>query len=110
LKIKKNILFLEDIGERPHRVDRMLMQFEQAGIFNDVQAVVFGHFLLNDSKDRRDLWNDVMIRFAKRMKFPVFRGLPVGHDQKVQHTLPFNTAAVLNGGAQGSLIVESGIK
>lgn len=109
LRPGKNILFLEDIGERPHRVDRMLTQLEQAGWFDRVQAVVFGYFQLEDSKDRRDLWNDVIERFARSAKFPVYSGLKVGHDKKVQYTLPFNTKATLQGGAKASLIVSTGI-
>lgn len=109
-KPKNCILFLEDTGERPHRVDRMLTQAAQAGWFNDVRAVVFGHFSLSDAKDRRILWNDVMDRFAKSVKVPVLRGLPVGHDPKRQFTLPFQTQAVLKTGAKASLQVESGIR
>lgn len=103
------ILFLEDTGERPHRVDRMLTQAAQAGWFKDVRAVVFGYFQLNDAKDRRILWSDVMDRFARSMKVPVFKGLPVGHDPKRQFTMPFNTPAVLQTGRKGTLTVQTGI-
>ena len=41
----KRILFLEDTGERPHRVDRMLAQITQAGWLAGAKAVIFGHFL-----------------------------------------------------------------
>lgn len=106
----KCILFLEDTGERPHRVDRMLSQAKQAGWFDDVQAVVFGYFQLFNAKDKRGLWTDVMTRFAAESRVPVFKGLKVGHDAKVQYTLPFNTRAVLEGGSKASLIVASGIR
>jgi len=103
-------LFLEDTGERPHRVDRMLAQAAQAGWFKDVHAVVFGYFSLSDARDRRVLWNDVMARFAKSVKVPVLRGLPVGHDPKRQFTLPFQTPAVLKTGGTASLQVQTGIR
>lgn len=109
-KPKGCILFLEDTGERPHRVDRMLTQAAQAGWFKDVRAVVFGYFQLNDAKDRRVLWKDVMERFAKSVNVPVFSGLPVGHDPKRQFTLPFNTPAVLETGRKGKLKVQTGIE
>lgn len=106
----KHILFLEDIGERPHRVDRMLTQLAQSGCFDGVQAVVFGHFNLTESKDRRGLWNDVVPRFAASMRIPVLAGLPVGHDPKLQFTLPFNTPSELTLGRSPALRVSSGIR
>ena len=101
------ILFLEDIGERPHRVDRMLTQIEQAGWLRSARAVVFGHFLLEDPKDRRQLWSDVIERFAQGQKIPVLSGLPVGHNQRRQLTLPFLMPAELKLGRQPSLRVQS---
>jgi muramoyltetrapeptide carboxypeptidase len=105
----KHILFLEDTGERPHRVDRMLSQFAQAGMFRGVRAVVFGYFQLSDAQDRRGLWRDVLPRFAEEMRIPVLRGLKVGHDPAVQYTLPFNTPAELRLGRAPALYVKSGI-
>ncbi len=109
LKPNGHVLFFEDTGEAPHRVDRMLSQFAQAGWFKNTKAIIFGHFLLDDSKLRRDLWNDVIPRFAASVNFPVFKGLPVGHNRKVQFPLPFNTAVVLKTGARAHLSVASGI-
>jgi muramoyltetrapeptide carboxypeptidase LdcA involved in peptidoglycan recycling len=88
----------------------MLSQAAQAGWFKDVRAVVFGYFNLADAKDRRVLWNDVIERFAKSVKVPVLRGLPVGHDPKRQLTLPFQTPAVLKTGGKATLQVQTGIR
>lgn len=38
------ILFLEDIAEAPYRIDRMLVQLEQAGGLQGVRAIVLGSF------------------------------------------------------------------
>ncbi len=109
LKPNGHILFFEDIGEAPHRVDRMLSQFAQAGWFKHTKAIVFGHFLLSDARLRRDLWSDVIPRFAASVGFPVFYGLPVGHNAKVQMPMPFNTQVVLKTGARAHLVADSGI-
>jgi muramoyltetrapeptide carboxypeptidase len=101
------ILFFEDVGERPHRVDRMLAQFEQAGWFKGARAVVFGPFILKDHADRRDVWIDVIPRFAKVQKIPVVCGLPVGHDPKRQWPLPFNGEATLSTGRVCRLNVDN---
>ncbi|HMN70166.1 MAG TPA: LD-carboxypeptidase [Bdellovibrionales bacterium] len=107
---KGDILFLEDTGERPYRLDRMLQQLQQAGLFKNVRAVVLGHFQLNDAKERRLIWSEVMPRFAESLAVPVLAGLPVGHDVKKQYPLPFNTLAELRTGARASLSVRSGIR
>ncbi len=109
LRPKNNILFFEDTGERPHRVDRMLTQFSQAGWFKDCRAIVLGHFLLNSAKDRRGLWSDVFARFAREAKIPLVSGLPIGHDPRQQRTLPLWTPAELHLGSKPSLTVHSGI-
>jgi len=91
LRPKGGILFLEDIGERPHRVDRMLTQMRQAGWFEHCRAVLLGNFLLESAKDRRGIWQDVIPRFASELKIPLLAGMPVGHGDGWQRTLPLNT-------------------
>ena len=109
LRVKGHLLFFEDLGERPHRVDRMLTQFSQAGWFKNCRGVLLGDFLLKDNRDRRQLWSDVFARFARESKVPLIAGLPVGHDPRRNHTLPLNTPAELRLGAHPSLKVASGI-
>ncbi len=104
------ILFFEDIGERPHRMDRMLTQFEQVGWFRNARAVVLGDFILGESKDRRNLWKDVIPRFAEAQKIPVLCGLPVGHSSRRQWPLPLNTWAELALGVRGQLTVKSPVR
>lgn len=107
---KNCILFFEEIGERPHKVDRMLTQFAQAGWFKRARAVIFGHLLIHNALDRRGMWNDVIPRFANSVRIPVLCGLPSGHDPKSQFPLPFNTPSKLVTGGRAHLTVESGIR
>lgn len=107
LDVRGKILFLEDIGERPHRMDRMLVQFEQTGLLKSAKAIVFGDMVLGHDQERKQLWSEVIHGFAKRQKFPVFKGLKVGHGP-VQQILPLNTSAVLKGGKSGALTVDIG--
>ncbi|MCB9026560.1 MAG: LD-carboxypeptidase [Bdellovibrionaceae bacterium] len=95
---KGKILALEDIGERGYRVDRMLVQLEQAGVFKGVRSVIFGDFVggeENKAEDCKYLWRDVQKRFATEAKFPVLKGLPFGHGA-FQRPMPFNTSAKLH--------------
>jgi muramoyltetrapeptide carboxypeptidase len=43
-KVKGGILFLEDINEHPYRVERMLLQLQQAGVIDAQAAVLLGDF------------------------------------------------------------------
>jgi muramoyltetrapeptide carboxypeptidase LdcA involved in peptidoglycan recycling len=43
-KASGRILFLEDVDERPYRIDRMMVQIEQAGGLDDVRAIILGDF------------------------------------------------------------------
>lgn len=109
LKPGPHILFFEDTGERPHRVDRMLTQMTQAGWFKNCRAIVLGGFILKDPRDLRILRQDVFPRFAATLKIPFLAGLAVGHKDRGQRTLPLNTPARLYLGQSPRLVVDSGI-
>lgn len=107
IKLKNQILFLEDIGERPHRLDRMLTQLTQANVLRGAKAIVFGDFVLGDPTEKRKLWSEVVHRFAKEQSFPIYRGLKAGHGP-IQRTIPLNTTAKLKCGTEGKLVIETG--
>ncbi|MBS0271106.1 MAG: LD-carboxypeptidase [Proteobacteria bacterium] len=73
------ILFLEDVDERGYRIDRMLVQLEQAHIFKNVKAIVLGDFVGGEEKDGTSLIPPVLKRFADNTKAPVFRLPGCGH-------------------------------
>ncbi len=101
------ILFFEDRGEAAHRVDRMLEQMNQAGIFKKVKAVVFGDLQFDRPENEKMIWQDVIPRFAKAAGFPVLKGLPAGHGQR-QRLIPFFTKAELRLGKKAKLNIQSG--
>lgn len=107
MKVKNKILFLEDIGERPHRLDRMLTHLQQSGVLSGVKAIVFGDLVLSDKDEKRKLWSEVVHRFAKEQNFPIFRGIKAGHGP-IQRTVPLNTLATLKCGREGKLVVDTG--
>lgn len=95
LQSKNKILFLEEINERAYRIDRALQHFSQAGILNDVAAIIFGDFLGGNEPDGSNLISGVLKRFAENVNFPVFSTPNIGHgaDNK---PLPLATPATLN--------------
>ena len=52
---KGHVLFLEDVAERPYRLDRMLTQLRLAGVLDSASAIVLGEFPDCDEPQRRAL-------------------------------------------------------
>jgi muramoyltetrapeptide carboxypeptidase len=80
-QVKGGILFLEDVGEHPYRVERMLTQLLYAGVLKSQKAVLLGQF--NNYRlaphDRGFLMQTVVDWLRREIKAPVFTGLPFGH-------------------------------
>ena len=95
------IVLLEDIGERPYRLDRSLTQLRQAGAFNGVVGFAIGQLTdceLNDpSADYSAL--EVVLGTLKDLRVPVVSQLPIGHESS-------SRAVVL--GAQATLDPAAG--
>jgi muramoyltetrapeptide carboxypeptidase len=84
------ILFLEDLGEAPYRVDRMLFHLREAGKFEGVRGVIFG-----EMKDcgEMDLLRTDLIRPFERLGIPVAAGMASGHTSGRNICLPFGVRA-----------------
>lgn len=106
LNTDNKILFIEDLGERGYRVDRILEHFQQAGLYKKCKALIIGEFLGGQEMDGRVLWPQVFKSWAARLDIPVFSGMEAGHGI-VQRPVPFLTEAVLKGGKKGSLWIEA---
>ena len=87
------VLFLEDVGERPYRIDRLLTQLTFAGIIERAAAVVFGEFPGCDEADGSATARDVASRRLRGFRGPVLWGLPAGHTAGPALTLPLGVMA-----------------
>jgi muramoyltetrapeptide carboxypeptidase len=79
--VKRGILFLEDVGEHPYRVERMLTQLLYSGVLARQKALVFGQFTEFKlvSHDRGFKLSSVMDWLRQQIKVPVLTNLPYGH-------------------------------
>jgi muramoyltetrapeptide carboxypeptidase len=96
-RIDDGILFLEDIGEHPYRVERMLLQLMQAGVLARQRAIVLGDisgYRLAPSDNGYDFEN-MLAYLRATLPCPVLTGLEFGHIPR-RVTIPF--------GAQGRLV------
>jgi muramoyltetrapeptide carboxypeptidase len=88
------ILFLEDIGERPYRIHRLLTQLSQAGVFATARAIVFGEFPGCNEPGGDPAIKDVLRDFfASGFGGPVLFNFPSGHTNGATWTLPFGVQA-----------------
>ena len=88
-KLRGGILFLEDVGEHPYRVERMLLQLHQAGVLQRQKAVLLGAFSdwRKSPLDRGYTLKTVVARLRSVCDTPIRTGLPFGHVQ-TKVTLP----------------------
>ena len=98
-QIQGGVLFLEDVGEHPYRVERLLTQLLHAGVLAQQKAVVLGQF--SEYKltphDKGYKLQSVVDWLRSQIKAPVLTNLPFGH-------VP--TKVLLPVGAEVSLSVE----
>ena len=102
LTSKNYILFLEDLGERGYRIDRMLQQIKQCPNFKFCKAIVLGEFLGGDEPNKENHVMTTLKKFSADLNIPVFSGIDCGHGL-VQRPLFLNTRAILFSGAKAQL-------
>lgn len=73
------VLFLEEVGESPYRIDRLLTQLLHARKFEGVSAVVLGTFHGCDTPDAPDLVMDICDEILAPLGIPVLSGFDAGH-------------------------------
>lgn len=86
------ILFVEDTGERPYRIDRMLVHMKLSGSLDGLAGMVLGSF--KDCGTKRQI--DAMVRqLFDGDGFPIMSGVAAGHGKR-NLTLPLGMTAVLD--------------
>jgi len=88
------LLFLEDVGEPPYRLDRMLVQLRRAGTFEGVAGLALGRFTEEPGGDG-DAAAGVIEELAHELGVPAVADLPIGHIQ-YNWILPVGTPARLD--------------
>ncbi len=110
LNAKDKLVFLEDIGEKPYRIDRMLTQLLQACNLQEAKGIALGIFDdCEASKDADSL--TLMETFEDRLGslgIPVIYGLPFGHIEH-QFTFPIGIKAKLSTENQSITLQEPAV-
>jgi muramoyltetrapeptide carboxypeptidase len=105
INTRGKLLFMEDIGEKPYRVERMLTQLQMAGKLDNIAGVLFGDFTRCDGDGPRGV-RQIVVDLFSDATYPVVMGMPAGHG-KENLALPFGAQMVLDGNAATLELLES---
>jgi muramoyltetrapeptide carboxypeptidase len=80
-KVKGGMLMLEDVGEHPYRIERMLTQLLRSGVLDQQAAVLIGGFSQYKLVDHDAGFSmaAVLKWLRSQTKTPIIEGLPFGH-------------------------------
>jgi muramoyltetrapeptide carboxypeptidase len=108
------IIFLEEIGEEPYRIDRMLTQLIQAGKFDNAAGIALGVFKDCEPKEKDPSFSssfslmEVLFDRLANLKIPVIYGMSFGHI-KNKFTLPIGIKAELDTINQTLTLLETAV-
>jgi muramoyltetrapeptide carboxypeptidase len=109
------IIFLEEVGEEPYRIDRMLTQLINAGKLQKCKAIVMGVFsnceVKKDNPSFSDSFNlrEVIFDRLGSLGIPVIYGLSFGHI-KNKFTLPIGVRAMIDVDNERFSLLESAVE
>ncbi len=104
------ILLLEDVGEAPYRIDRMLTQLKAASKFKGVRGVVFGKMPgCRPPASSRYRLEEVILDVLEDVRVPILFGFPAGHGGE-QVTLPLGVRAELDGDRASLTLLEGAVR
>ncbi len=92
------IVLLEDVGEAPYRIDRMLTALTVSGALDRVSGFVLGDFTDADPGRHGVAAGDVLAERLGALRVPVLAGLPVGHAARNEPVV-LGAPARIGGGA-----------
>lgn len=87
------VLFIEDVNERPHAVERMMYNLKLGGVLEKLSGLIIGQF--TEYEENRSLGKDLygaLHDLVKKYDYPVCFNFPVGH---VTHNLPLINGATV---------------
>ena len=74
------ILFLEEVGESLHNIDRMFNTLELHGVMENVKGVILGEFVSSGMDQDFESTEEMLSKYLKKYDIPVLCGFPAGHD------------------------------
>ncbi|GEN52473.1 S66 peptidase family protein [Halobacillus faecis] len=106
---KGKLLFIEDVGEQPYRLDSFFNQLKLAGKLEDAAGIILGDFSGTETEKTKETLSlaQVYEDYFSRLKKPVLAGFKIGHCLP-HYSIPFGTDAVLSSHKK-SLMIQPGV-
>ncbi len=103
------ILFLEEVGERAYRIDRMLVQLRQSGVLSRCAGIVFGAIRpFGGEENEARMIQRFVAEQTSGLEIPVLFGIDAGHYTN-NLALPFGVSARIDSSSRRLTILESGV-
>ena len=107
--VRGKILFLEDVGEKPYRVDRMLTQLLQSVDMRQLAGIALGIFSDCGAPEGSPTVQSVCRERLGSLRIPVVYGLSFGHVRD-QFTLPLGIRAELDAARATLTLLEAAVQ
>lgn len=109
-KWKNKILFLEEIGEKPYKVDRMLTQLKLAGVFEQINGLIFGKCTDCESSEPEKSFTitEIIKQHLKPYNIPAFYGSMIGHIEN-KFTIPLGIEAEMDANTGSIKLLEPAV-
>ena len=101
-----HVLFLDEVGERPYRLDRMVTQLRQSGLLARAAAVVVGELPRCDEPSGDPTARSVVADLFSDFPGPVLMGFPSGHTTGPAMTLPLGVSCRVVADTRPRLVIE----
>ena len=93
-KLDGKILFLEETGEYPYRIERCLTQLSLGGFFSRIKGVILGKFVFEDRVMPDEDLFPIFRNYFTPLNIPVIANFPAGHGA-LNKTLPFGAMIMM---------------
>jgi muramoyltetrapeptide carboxypeptidase len=100
------VLFLEEVNERPYRIDRMMTQLALSGLLARARAIVFGEMRGCDEPGGAVTALDAIARTTRECAGPIVVGFPSGHTTGPIWTLPLGVSVCVSTRPTPALLIE----
>jgi muramoyltetrapeptide carboxypeptidase len=101
-----HVLFIDEVAERPYRLDRMITQLRQSGLLARATAVVIGELPRCDEPSGGTTARAVMADLFADFPGPVIIGFPSGHTTGPAMTLPLGVQSRVVADRRPRLVIE----
>ena len=109
IKTEGKILFLEDLGEPPYRIDRMLTQLRLAGKFTKLRGIILGTFSECEPLTEGYTLEETLREGLAELELPILGKFPAGHGRE-NWAIPLGVRVRLDAGKRRIEFLESAVE